>query len=104
MIITSWHISIPVGLGLESSSYWLNKKSNLILNRFSKKFVLEALEFILGNNFQFDEMFYNQSEGTETGTKCVALNACLVIGYKEKTRLFTIEFPNFFLNWRSSNF
>ena len=68
----------------------------MILNRFSKKFALEALEFILGNNnFKFDEMFYNQTEGTETGTKCVPPYACLGICYKEKTRLFTIELPNF---------
>ena len=30
----------------------------------------EALEFILkNNNFKFDEVFYNQTEGTAMGTK-----------------------------------
>ena len=30
------YTSIPIGLGLEDISYWLNNKINLILNRFSK--------------------------------------------------------------------
>ena len=54
------HTTIPTDLGLEAISYWLNDTSNLIVNRFSKDFVLELLEFILkNNNFKFDEIFYN---------------------------------------------
>ena len=34
--IESLYTSIPIDLGLEAISYWLNNKSNLILNRFSK--------------------------------------------------------------------
>ena len=69
--LESLYTSIPIDLGLEAISYWLNNKSNLILNRFSKNFILEALEFVLRNsNFKFDEIFYNQTEGTAMGTKC----------------------------------
>ena len=69
----------------------------MILNWFSKNFILEALEFILRNtNFKFDEIFYNQTEGTALGTKCAPPYACLVLAYKEETKLFPIELPKFF--------
>ena len=37
--IESLCTSIPIDLGLEAISSWLNNKSNLILNQFSKKFL-----------------------------------------------------------------
>ena len=68
-----------------------------MLNRFSKKIILEALKFILrNNNFKFDEIFYNQTEGTAMETKCAPPYACLVVGYKEEAKLFPIELPKFF--------
>ena len=68
-----------------------------MLNRFSKTFILEVLEFILrNNNFKFDEIFYNQTEGTAMGTKCPPPYACLVEDYKEETKQFPIEVPKFF--------
>ena len=89
--IESLYTSIPIDTGLETISYWLNNKSNLILNRFSNNFILEALEFILRNNsFKFDKIFYNQTEGTVMGTKCARPCTCSVAGYKEKTKLFLI--------------
>ena len=90
--IESLYTSIPIDCLLEAILYWLNKKSNLILCVFSKNFTLEALEFILrNNNFKFDEIFYNQTEGTAMGTKCAPPYACLVVYYKEETKLFLIE-------------
>ena len=38
--IESLYISIPIDLGLEAISYWLNNKSILILSRFSNNFML----------------------------------------------------------------
>ena len=68
-----------------------------MLNRFSNNFILEALEFILrNNNFKFNEIFYNQTEGTAMVTKCAPRYACLVVGYKEETKLFSTELPRFF--------
>ena len=88
---------IPIDPGLEAILYWLKNKSNLILNRFSKYFILEALELILrNNNFKFDKMFYNQTERTAMGTKCAPPYACLVVGYKEETKSFPIDLPKFF--------
>ena len=64
------YTSIPIGLGLETTSYRLSNKSNLILNHFSNNFILEALELILrNNNFKFDKIFYNQTEGTVMRTR-----------------------------------
>ena len=69
----------------------------MILNRFSKKIILEALEFILRNsNFKFDKIFYNETGGTAMGTKCALPYACLVVGYKQETKLFPIELPKVF--------
>ena len=97
--IESLYTSIPIDLGLEAVSYWLNNKSNLIPHRFTKEFILEALEFVLrNNNFKFNENCYNQTEGTAMGTKCAPPYACLVVGYKEETKLFPIELPKYFSN------
>ena len=41
--IESLYTLIPIDLGLEAILYWLNNKNNLILNRFSNNFILEAL-------------------------------------------------------------
>ena len=38
--IESVYTSIPIDLGLEAISYWLNNKSILILSRFSNNFML----------------------------------------------------------------
>ena len=82
---------------IRAISYRLKNKSNLILNPLSKKFILKALEFILrNNNFKFDEIIYNQTEGIAMGTKCAPLYACLAVGYKKETKLFPIELPKFF--------
>ena len=83
--IENLYTSIPIDLELKAISYWLNNKSNLI-----------SPEFVLRNeNFKFDKIFYNQTEGTEMGTKSVPSYACLVVGYKEETKLFLIELQKF---------
>ena len=78
----------------------------MVLNLFWKNFILEALKFILrNNNFKFDDIFCNQTEGTAMGwepnppppppappSPCLSL----VVGYKEETELFPIELPKFF--------
>ena len=49
--IESLYTSIPIDLGLEAISYWLNNESNLTLSRFSNNFILEAIEFIVRNSY-----------------------------------------------------
>ena len=53
--VASLHTSISHDLGLEVPSYWIDKKRNLIPERFTKTFILEAASFVLSNNnFQFE--------------------------------------------------
>ena len=106
---------IAIKLGLEAIEYWIIRKQNLILQRFTKEFILESIEFenlfhnvllisqrftkefilesiefILKNdNFLFDSKLVNQIFGTAMGTKCAPPYPCLTIGYEEETKLFT---------------
>ena len=60
--VVSLYTSIPHDLGLEALSYWIDKKWNLIPERFTKAFMLEAVSFELSNNnFQFDSYVFTVS-------------------------------------------
>ena len=81
--------SIDHNLGLEAIKFWLNKYPELIPSRFSKKFILESLSFVLKNNTgYFNGHFYRQTIGTATGIKPAGTYADLVMGYLE-IRLFS---------------
>ena len=57
--VASLSKSIPHDLGLETLSYWIDKKRNLILERFTKVLILEATLIVLSNNnFQFDSYMF----------------------------------------------
>ena len=58
-----------------------------IPQRFTKKFILESIEFILKNNsFLFDPKRFGQIFETSMSTKCAPPYAFLTIGYQgEKT-------------------
>ena len=59
--LVSLYTSIPHDLELETPSYWSDKKRNLISERFTKAFILEAASFVLSNNnFQFDIYMFLQ--------------------------------------------
>ena len=49
--ITSLYTSIPHTLGLQALEYWIDRKRSKIPERFTKEFILEAVTFILINNF-----------------------------------------------------
>ena len=49
--VISLYSTIPLDLGLEAMEYWLNKLRHLIPERFSIAFILEAIKFVLENNF-----------------------------------------------------
>ena len=87
--ISSLYTSIPHDLGMKAMKYWLHKKRHLVPNRFTNKFILEAIEFLLiNNNFVFNNQMYNQLEGTAMGSTFASFYACLVIGYLEEDILF----------------
>ena len=92
--VVSLYTSIPHDLGLEALSYWIDKKRNLIPERFTKAFILEAASFVLSNNnFQFDIYMFLQLVGTAMGTKFAPPYACLSVGYLEETILFPRLLP-----------
>ena len=87
--ISSLYTSIPHELGLKAIKYWLEKKRDLIPNRFTNKFIIESIEFLLlNNNFIFNNQMYKQLEGTAMGSTFASFYACLVVGYLEETILF----------------
>ena len=93
--VVNLYTSIPHDLGLEALSYWIDKKPNLIPERFTKAFILEAASFVLSNNnFQFDIYMFLQLVGTAMGTKFAPPYACLSVGYLEETisKLITVIF------------
>lgn len=95
--IISLYTSIPHELGLEALTYWINKRHDLIPERLSCDFIVNAAKFILeNNNFLFDGTLYKQTAGTAMGTKFAPPYACLTVGYLEETKLFPIILPKYF--------
>ena len=63
----------------------------------SKKFILEAAEFVLkSNNFILLEEMFNQVMGTAMGTKFAPSYANRSVGFLEETVLFPAELPKYF--------
>ena len=95
--VTSLYTSIPTDLGIEALDYWLTKLSSLVPGRFTKQFILEAVQFILENNyFQFNSAVWHQLSGTAMGKSFAPPYACLTLGYLEETVLFPKLIPRFF--------
>ena len=70
------------------------RKRNLTPQRFTKEFLLEAIEFILkNNNFFFDSKMFNQIFETAMVRKCTPAYA-----YQGETKLFTQELSKYFCN------
>ena len=87
--VPSLYTGIPHDSGLETLSYWTEKKRNLISEPFTKAFILEGASFVLSNNnFQFDIQMFLQLVGTAIGMKFASPNVYLSVGYLEKTILF----------------
>ena len=56
--IVSLYTSIPHDLGVEAMDYWIRNYSNMIPERFSRDFIIDAVTFILkNNNFMFEDRF-----------------------------------------------
>ena len=77
-------------------------------NRFTKSFILEAIQLILENNtFSFNDQYYRQTKGTAMGTKFAPVYSTLIIGYLEELlyKQITLVFVNdlgdyFSQNWK----
>ena len=83
--IEGLYSNIPHELGLKAVKYWLEKYPEEMKNRFSKNFILEAIQLILENNtFSFNDQYYKQTKGTAMGTKFAPVYSTLTIGYQEE--------------------
>ena len=95
--VVSLYTSIPHELGLTAIDYWIDARSDLIPERFSTSFILEAIKFVLENNsFSFNNKMFRQILGTAMGTKLAPPYACLTMGYLEETILFPITLKKYF--------
>ena len=95
--VTSLYTSIPTDLGLEALDYWLTKLSSLVNTRFTKTFVIEAVRFILENNFfEFNSTMWHQLCGTAMGKSFTPPYACLTMGHLEEAILIPKLIPQNF--------
>ena len=95
--VISLYTSIPTQLGIQALDYWLTKLSPLVDSRFTKTFVLEAVRFILENNFfEFNGTMWHQLCGTAMGKSFAPPYACLTMGYLEETILIPKLIPRNF--------
>ena len=95
--VISLYTSIPTDLGLTALDYWVTKLSSSVPERFTKKFILTSVQFILeNNNFQFDAVMWHQRSGTAMGKSFAPPYACLTMGYLEETILFPKLLPRYF--------
>ena len=95
--VTSLYTSIPTELGLEALDYWLTKLSSWVDTRFTKTFIIEAVHFILKNNFfEFNSKMWHQLCGTAMGKSFAPPYACLTMGYLEETILIPKLIPQNF--------
>ena len=101
--IISLYTSIPHDLGITAINYYINKHPNLIPKRFTDKFIIESVKFLLENNiFTFNNQMYHQLTGTAMGSNFAPPYAILSIGYLEEKHLY-VELPKYFPE-KDSNF
>ena len=83
------YTNISHDLGIKALRYWTDKCRDLIPERFTQAFIIEAAEFVLRNNyFIFDNEMFLQVIGTATGTIFAPPYACLSMGYLEVVKLY----------------
>ena len=76
--------NIKLDLGLRAIKYWLQNYPELLHQRFSVDFVLEALELVLNNsNFQFNNSYFALISGTARGTPVAPTYVNLTMGFLE---------------------
>ena len=78
--VVSVYTSIPHDLGLEALSYWIDKKRNLIPERFTKAFILDIYMLL-------------QLVGTAMGMQFAPPYACVSVGYLKEAILFPRSLP-----------
>lgn len=90
--IKSLYTNINHDLALTAIDYWITLTWDFIDpdNRFTKRFVLEALRIILSHNyFYYDGKYFHQIKGFAMGTKAAVKSANLIVGYLEE-KMFSL--------------
>lgn len=88
--VINLYSNIDKNVGLEAVKYWLNKHPDIVLNRFTNDFILNALDIVVSNNvFEFNNQYYTQKKGVAMGTRVAPVYATLTLGYLEE-KLFEI--------------
>ncbi|XP_029648933.1 uncharacterized protein LOC115222773 [Octopus sinensis] len=82
--VVNLYTNIPHDYGIEAITFRLEKYPEAIPGRINHSFIIEALKFILLNNFfMFDTTYYRQKCGIAMGTRAAPLIANLVMSYLE---------------------
>ena len=83
--VVSLYTNIPHDLGIEAIQFWLQKRRDLIPQRFPNTLILSCIECVLNNNFfRFGNETFLQISGTAMGTKMAPTYAILVMGFLEE--------------------
>jgi hypothetical protein len=83
--VVSLYTNIPHELGLEALDFYLTKYADIINSRFSRHFILKAMELILTHNiFKVNDEYYIQTCGTAMGASIAPTYANLTMGYLEE--------------------
>ena len=80
------YTNIRQDLFLTAREYWIEHLQNnlLLLQRFTKQFVLEGLSIIMKfNYFYINKSFFHQIKGLAMGTKFAVVGSSLIVAYKE---------------------
>ena len=82
--VISLYTCIPHDFGLIAIEYFLDKYPSLIVNPYTKQFILSSISFILNNCYiKYKYKIYHQRKGTAMGTKFSPSYANLTMGYIE---------------------
>jgi hypothetical protein len=84
----SMYTNINTPHGVNTFSKWLMDFKDEIPPDFPKTIFLKVLEKVMSENvFQFDDLFFQQEDGTAMGTSSAVLYATLYFGYHEQTSI-----------------
>ncbi|XP_029652811.1 uncharacterized protein LOC115225978 [Octopus sinensis] len=95
--VVNLYTNTPHDSGIEAITFWLEKYPEDISGRINHRIIIEALKFILLNNyFMFDTTYYRQKCGIAMETRAAPVISNLEMGYLE-LKLYQSSLENY---WR----
>lgn len=87
--VRSMFTNIDLGLMMKAVKFWIYTFSESIESRYTQEFILEAISFLMSNNFfQFNGKLFRQKKGGAMGSECIPTLCRLSMGYLEYNKLF----------------